>query len=269
MYFVAQSRTQFRSVAAVCAMALLACVPTFAQLPPVLDIEGAAKLINFTGRISVMHDSSAWALNAGDLVQPQQVVVTGPDGWGMFQVADGSKFEVYPNSRVVFRANRGDWKDLLEVWLGKVRVQIEHFGNLPNNNRVHTPTAVISVRGTVFDITVDDEDTTLVEDIEGSVSVRHILRPGPDRILSAGEYVRVFKNEPLGKSIIDKGGILQRVAQAARDALYQAAMNAQRGATTPGVSGGTGGGTTSSPADKNSGPPPPPSGPPPPPPPPQ
>ena len=39
--------------------------------------------------------------------------MTGPDGWGMFQVADGSTFEVFPNSRTVFRANQGDWRDLL------------------------------------------------------------------------------------------------------------------------------------------------------------
>src|SRR5262249_31922745 len=114
------------------------------------DIGGAAKLLTFTGQVSVMRDTTAWALNVGDLVQPQQVVMTGPDGWGLFQVSDGSKFEVFPNSGVVFRQNRSEWRDILELWLGKVRVQIEHFGNLPNNNRVHTPSAVISVRGTVF-----------------------------------------------------------------------------------------------------------------------
>ena len=74
---------------------------------------------------------------------PEQVIVTGIDGYGIFQVADGSTFEVFPKSRVVFRANRGDWRDLLEVWLGKVRVQIEHAGGLPNHNKVRTPSAVI------------------------------------------------------------------------------------------------------------------------------
>jgi len=208
-----------------------------------------------------MRDSTPWALHVGDLIQPQQIVVTGPDGWGVFQVSDGSKFEVYPNSRVCFRANRSEWKDILEVWLGKVRVQIEHFGNLPNHNRVHTPSAVISVRGTVFDVTVDDE-VTLVEDIEGSVSVTHLLKPGPPRILNAGEYVRVFRNEPLGKALFDRGGALQRVAQAARDALYQAATNARNGTTTIAKAPTTS--TTPCSCDKDNGPPPPPAPPPPP-----
>ena len=121
-------------------------------------LNGAAKLLNFTGQISVMRDSTEWALSAGDLVQPQQVIVTGPEGYGVFQVADGSQFEVFPKSHIVFRANRGDWKDLLEVWLGKVKVQIEHPGGAPNRNKVRTPTAVISVRGTVFDVEVEDAE---------------------------------------------------------------------------------------------------------------
>ena len=33
----------------------------------------------------------------------------------MFKLADGSTFEVFPNSQVSFRANRGDWKDLLDA----------------------------------------------------------------------------------------------------------------------------------------------------------
>src|SRR5580698_702734 len=144
-----------------------------------------------------MRDSTPWALNLGDLVQPHQVIVTGADGYGVFEIADGSKFEDFPKSHVVFRANRGDWRDLLEVFLGKVRVQIEHPGGLPNNNKVRTPTAVVSVRGTIFDVTVEDADsTTLVVDEEGSVEVRHLLRVSDPKILGPGDSIRVYKNEP-------------------------------------------------------------------------
>lgn len=218
-----------------------------------------------------MRDSTPWALNAGDIVKPQQVIVTGPDGWGLFSVADGSKFEVYANSRVVFRANRGDWKDLLEVWLGKVRVQIEHIGNLPNNNRVRTPSAVVSVRGTVFDVEVDEEtETTTVLDEEGSVEVSHLLKPGPSRILAAGEWVRIYKNEPVAKAKLDSGGILQRAARIAADLAYQAAIGARQAGSTVARTGttGGGGGAVGSPGDTNNStpppaPPPPPSAPPP------
>lgn len=204
-----------------------------------------------------MRDSTPWALNVGDSVRPEQVVVTGPDGYGMFQLADGSKFEVFPKSHVVFRANRGDWRDLLEVWLGKVRVQIEHPGGLPNPNKVRTPSAVISVRGTIFEVDVEDEEaTTLVLDLEGQVEVRHLLKPGEARVLNKGDWVRVYKNEPLAKTMIDKGSLLQRAARAASDALYQAALNSTRaGSAIPRTA-------TSVPGDKNNGQPPPPPPPP-------
>ncbi len=208
------------------------------QTPGIDPASGTAKLVSFTGQISVQR-GDLWALNQGDLVKPGEMIVTGADGYGVFQIADGSQFEVFPKSHVVFRANRGDWRDLLEVWLGKIRVQIEHPGGLPNNNKVRTPTAVISVRGTIFDVEVDPQDsTTLVIDEEGSVSVQHLLKPGDARVLSAGEYIRIYKDEPLAKKMIDKGSVIQRAMRAASDALYQVALDSARGAPTVARTGG-------------------------------
>ena len=261
---MAHIRPHFRLLALV-AVALAGSAVLRAQVPSsdpsLADLGGAAKLLSFVGQISVLRDSTPWALNVGDVVQPQQVVVTGADGYGIFQVSDGSKFEVFPKSRVVFRANQGDWKDLLEIWLGKVRVTIEHAGGVPNHNKVRTPTAVISVRGTIFDVEIEDEDaTTLVQDEEGQVEVRHLLRVSEPKVLNRGEWVRIYKNEPIGQKTIDKGSLMQRALRAASDAFYQAALNASHGGAAVGH-----GGTTTSPADKNNGNPAPPPPPPPPP----
>jgi hypothetical protein len=127
-----------------------------------------------------------------------------------------------------------------------VRVQIEHFGGLPNNNRVRTPSAVISVRGTVFDVEVEDvTDTTLVVDEEGSVSVRHLLKPS-EKVLIAGEWVRVYRDQALAKQI-DKGGILERAMRAATQVAVDVAKQAPSAThtttvppvTTPGSKGPT------------------------------
>ena len=56
---------------------------------------------------------------------------------------------------------------------GRVKVHIQKLGGQPNNNRVTTPTAVISVRGTIFDVSVEDGESTLVAVEEGLVEVRH------------------------------------------------------------------------------------------------
>jgi hypothetical protein len=251
-----------------------------AQAPPLAppsptDPDGVAKLLSFTGQISVERSGYAWALNVGSAVKRQEVIVTGSDGWGLFQVADGSKFEVFPNGRYVFRANQGDWRDLLEVWLGKVRVQIEHFGGLPNNNKVTTPTAVISVRGTIFTVAVDDQlQITTVADEEGSVVVAHRLVPGKDTVLTPGESVVVYKNQPLARSNIDKAGLLQRAVREASDVFYRVAVAAQNGSSSTGHVGTPTTSPTGSAGDKNNGAsngssgaaPPPPTAPPPPPP---
>lgn len=204
---------------------------------PIHAEDGAAKLVTRTGQVSVLRDDAPWVLNAGDSVLPRQIIITGPDGFAVFQVSDGSTFEVFPNARVVFRENAGSWRDLLDILLGRVKVHIQKLGNQPNYNRVRTPTAVISVRGTIFDVAVEDEDdTTLVSVEEGQVGVQHLLKPGPERILNEGESVRVFRNQPLAAAPVDKGPAIRALLRAAEQALYEIAY---RGGL-PGV-GGAGG----------------------------
>lgn len=133
------------------------------------------------------------------IVNPKENIVTGPDGHAIFRISDGSTFEVFPNSRVTFQ---GQWtfEDMLQVILGKIRVQIEHR-NGPNHKRISTPTAVISVRGTVFDVAVEDDDgTTYVGVEEGQVIVQHRLLPGNSKILNQNESIRIYPNQPLAKA---------------------------------------------------------------------
>jgi hypothetical protein len=193
-----------------------------AQIPGWTGPDSAAKVITLTGQVSVLKDAEPWALNVGDSIQVRQIIISGPDGFAVFQVSDGSTFEVYPNSRVTFRASPGNWKDLLDVWLGRVKVHIEKLGGKPNYNRVTTPTAVISVRGTTFDVAVEEEDTTLVSVDEGQVAVQHALLPSKEpKILNSGDYLRVYKNQPLTQRGMDKTPVIQQALRAASEAIYR------------------------------------------------
>lgn len=258
----------------------------YAQAPSsLLSADAAATVVTLGGRVSVMRDSVPWALAAGDQVRPGQLIITGEDGYALFRVSDGSTFEVFPNSRVSFRANPGNWKDLLDLLLGRIKVHIQKLGGQPNPSRVHTPTAIISVRGTVFDITVEDSDTTLVLVEEGQVEVQHRVLPSGSKLLNPGEWLRIYKNERLAQKSLDKGSILQNALRAAADAIYTTIYRSPRtsgGAPPPAGGGGTGGGlpgdhgqtepTPPGGSDTPPAPPPPPAGgsagPPPPPPPP-
>ena len=227
---------------------------------PIHAETGAAKVITLTGQVSVLRDDSPWVLNVGDAVQPRQIVITGPDGFAVFQVSDGSTFEVFPNARVVFRENPGSWRDLLDVLLGRVKVHIQKLGGQPNYNRVRTPTAVISVRGTIFDVAIEDEDdTTLVSVEEGQVGVQHLLKPGPERILNEGESVRVYKNQALAQAAVDKNAVIRELLRRAEQTAYQMIYRTP----LPGAGGGPGGCPVASNCDKNSNPKPPPTTPPP------
>ena len=182
---------------------LLAATAVVLCLAPLRAQDVAAKAITVSGQVALLKDGNPWVLNEGDTVKPKQIIVTGRDGYAQFRVADGSTFEVFQNAKVTFRENYPSWTDLVQVWLGRIRVQIEHrLGANPNS--VSTPTAVISVRGTIFDVVVEDEDdTTLVSVEEGLVDVQHKLKYGPVVRLNPGESIRVCRNQPLAR-MVDK-----------------------------------------------------------------
>ncbi len=223
------------------AAAVAVCVAQAPPSVPDFSSDGSAKVVALSGDVSVLHDSQPWALNMGDTVRAKQVIISGPDGRATFRVSDGSTFEVFPNSEIVFRANPPNWRDLLDVLVGRIRVHIQKMtGGNPNN--VQTPSAVISVRGTVFDVSVDEEEqTTLVEVEEGQVEVRHRLKPGRSRLVNAGESLVVDPHEPIAQSRIDKGAVAQKVLRAMLEAVYTAVSNSRTGSST-GIPGGGGGG---------------------------
>jgi len=250
--------------AVVAVLLTAAALPVCAQFAnPAESGAYAAKAISLTGRVSVLRDNQPWALNIGDSVQVRQVIATGPDGHALFQVSDGSTFEVFPNSHVIFRKNAPNWRDLIDVIVGRVKVHIEHWGNQPNQNRIFTPTAVISVRGTTFDLSVDPEsETTVIDVVEGEVLVQHALIGGNSKIVRTGETITVYRTVALAARGIDKGTVVQHALRALVDALQTIAIQQRTGSGIPGVGGGPGGtsGDTTRPAPPP--PPPPPPGPP-------
>jgi len=237
MFFLRQSVARWLCLAAV---GLFSQTLALAQQPAPALPDGAARAITLSGQVSVLKDSTPWALAQGSTVNPRQIIITGPDGFAIFQVFDGSTFEVYPNSRVTFRANASNWKHLLDVWLGRVKVHIEKIGGMPNNNKVRTPTAVISVRGTTFDVAVEDEDSTLVSVDEGIVDVQHALLPTkePKRLMQ-GDSIRVYKDQPLARAPVNKDLLVQHTLRAVQEALYRIVFRSPTNAG--GVPGGTGG----------------------------
>jgi hypothetical protein len=60
---------------------------------------------------------------------------------------------------------------------------------------------------------------------EGSVEVRHALKPGAPKIVNAGESLHVYKDEPIAKSLIDKNELFHRIVRGLGDAAYRIAIS--------------------------------------------
>ncbi|MDX2179209.1 MAG: FecR family protein [Bryobacteraceae bacterium] len=241
------------------ACAVLAPCAAFAQI----GLGDAARVIRAQGNVSAIRDTQAWAISAGATIQPKQEIVTGHDGYALLEIADGSRIEVFGNTRFVYRQNPGGLRDLIDVWIGRVKVHIQKLGGAPNPNRVRTPTAVISVRGTTFDVSVEDDgDVTFVFVEEGMVAVQHAVLPFTEpKTLRTGEYLRVFKNAPLAKVRFDKGMIVQRTLRALSDMATMRPRIGGGGTASGGTApGGVGGGLPGDSGGTTPPPPPPPPG---------
>jgi hypothetical protein len=233
----------------VAAALVVSSIPLCAQCPPAPQPTDAWVLVQ-SGDVSMVKDASGYrkALTFCSPVSQQQVIKTGADGYAKFQVADGSTFEVFPNSEVTFRKTYGIG-DLLNVWMGKVKVYIQHLPGIPNPNNVTTPTALISVRGTIFDVDVQDLDgTTFITLDEGRVDVRHLRVASGIVSLSPGQSIQVLPNMPLLPLAHDRGLIAKRMLQAVEDAVRQVVYQRPGAGGTPG--GPPVGGPAGKPGDK-------------------
>lgn len=206
---------------------------------------GAGRVITAQGQVSIERGRELWAIQASDFIQPGQLIVTGSDGYALIQLEDNSRFEVFGDARVIFRANRGNWRDLLDIFLGKVRIHIEKLGGRPNPYRVNSATALIAVRGTVFDVSVDSMEATTIAVEEGLVAVSHKLLPSTkELLLKPGESVVVRPGEPLMAEGINKTRTAVRILSVVLDEALRTIRlgSAGRGGTTAptGTTGGTG-----------------------------
>jgi ferric-dicitrate binding protein FerR (iron transport regulator) len=212
--------------------------------------ENAATALVLTGQVSILKDGYPQPLFQGNPVRPQQIIITGPDSYAKFQIPDGSTFEVFANSRVTFRDNYPGWTDLLNVVIGRVKVFIEHSRG-PNPKNVTTPTAVISVRGTVFDVVVEDDDgTTFVTVDEGLVAVRNTTAPGGEPLLKPGDSIRIFRNQPLIPQQIDHAALMRGILRAAEQAMYRVIYQRPGGMGPIGGAGAPGAGTAGGQGDR-------------------
>lgn len=154
----------------------------------VLSSEGPVEIRRATNGQAQIQPSAFKAndeLNAGD------TIVTGKKGRLVLGLSDGSQAVIAPQTTVVIQNLQQSPRTLFNVLRGKTRVQIEKYGGQPNPYRVNTPTAVIAVRGTIFDVLVKDDETEVFLH-EGQVSVFNLALPNQPILLAPGQTTRII-----------------------------------------------------------------------------
>jgi hypothetical protein len=167
-------------------------------LPSALFAQSALRVSSPIGQVE-WRSASAKAfvpLAANQSVQAGDVIRTGPGAQVILTVPDGSYMVVNENSSLILEDFwSGNFKSIMNLMLGQVRFYIQRMGGRPNPYSVKTPTALIAVRGTIFDVMVDDGQASEVYCLDGSVTVENIFRSEREVILSPGTRTLVRPGE--------------------------------------------------------------------------
>ncbi len=157
----------------------------------------SAKVLSIEGQVEIRRQPNDQpqiqkiAFKVADELKAGDTIVTGKSGRLVLGLSDGSQAVIAPKTTVVIQDLSQSPRTLFHVIRGKTRVHIEKLGGQPNPYRVNTPTAVIAVRGTIFDVLVDDDETQVFLH-EGQVEVTNLTAPNQPIFLFAGQMTKVF-----------------------------------------------------------------------------
>lgn len=154
----------------------------------VLSIEGQVEIRRSTGN---QLQARKIAFKVEDKLTAGDTIVTGRNGRLVLGLSDGSQAVIASQTTVVIQNLTQSPRTLFNVLRGKTRIHIEKLGGQPNPYRVNTPTAVIAVRGTVFDVLVGENETQVFLH-EGEVAVTNMRLPNQPVLLSAGQMTRIM-----------------------------------------------------------------------------
>ena len=158
----------------------------------------SAKVLTSEGQVEIQRDASGGKLHVqtiafkvADELRAGDTIITGKNGKLVLGLSDGSQAVIAPKTTVIIKDLSQSPRTLFQMIKGKTRIHIEKLGGQPNPYRVNTPTAVIAVRGTIFDVLVE-EDKTQVFLHEGEVAVTNQALPDKLVFLTAGQMTQVL-----------------------------------------------------------------------------
>lgn len=188
-----------RIVSLVLLLALLAGTPVAQEAQPATLTAGSATVDEIKGEVTVQAPgAAAVAPQRGQVVIPESVIET-KKGTVVLHLEDGSQVLVQKNSRVVLKAPQSSLGHFFDLLLGKILAKVQKRTNHAPSFKMGTPTAVITVRGTRFQVSVNKDEKTYVEVYEGLVEVASTKVMGPPVLLGPGFHTQVKLDQVPGR----------------------------------------------------------------------
>jgi hypothetical protein len=180
---------------------LVSAVTLFASINARSQTLASARILSSEGPVEIHRPSQAKGMltkityRADDELFAGDVIKTFKDGRLVLGLLDGSQAIIGEQTVLEIMDTSKSPRTIFNVLRGRTRVRIEKVGGRPNPYRVNTPTTVIAVRGTVFDVIVTEKETQVFVH-EGQVAVSNFARPEVMILLSPGQRTRVQQTQP-------------------------------------------------------------------------
>lgn len=180
---------------------LLASVVLLLTITAAAQNLAAARILSSDGPVEIERRGAGQATavkiayRVNDEVRAGDVIKTFKRGRLVLGLMDGSQAIIGEQTTVEVLDLAKSPRTIFNLLRGKTRIKIEKVGGRPNPYRVNTPTAVIAVRGTLFDVLVAKNETQVFVH-EGQVAVSSLSAPEAPVLLAPGQRTRVQQAQP-------------------------------------------------------------------------
>jgi hypothetical protein len=135
-----------------------------------------AKLTYFKGNISIFRKQALIYPETNMGIYPGDSIVTAEESTAEITYEDGSVSSVLPNSVLKvgqLKKENGLFSTKIKTWVGSVLCKVQKLRK-GDSFQVYTPTAVATVRGTVFEASVSEANETSINILSGELLAKSL-----------------------------------------------------------------------------------------------